>query len=146
MSTFGERFKLLREEKKLSQKELAKIFNEKYNHKYTNRSISAYENNRHQPSTLKDFAEYFEVSTDYLLGISDIRNPNIKKMYVTKNNEPTYIYIDEMIKKIRKDNPELNEYGLSLIEKSICELADRPKQEALALYGIIVKDKKDKLI
>lgn len=144
MTTFGERFRLLRKEKKLSQKEMVEDFNKRFGLNYTNRSISKYEKNLRKPemNNIEKFAKYFDVSVDYLLGISDIRNPKIKKIYVKERNKPTYIYIDEMVKKIRKDNPNLNEYGLSLIENSIKEFADRPKREALAVYNIIVKEKR----
>lgn len=70
MATFGERIKLLRTEKRLTQDKLAEIF-------YLNKSsISRYENDIQIPemSTLEAFANYFNVSVDYLLGKTDIRS------------------------------------------------------------------------
>ncbi len=54
----------LRKQKNLSMKELAKIFN------LSESTISLYERGLHEPEidTLKKFATYFGVSTDYLLG------------------------------------------------------------------------------
>jgi len=68
---FGEILRKLREEKGLSQKDLAnylKISRQAYNH---------YEAEKREPSyeTLKALSNYFEVSTDYLLGKSKIKNP-----------------------------------------------------------------------
>lgn len=69
MATFGERIKLLRTEKKLTQDKLAEIF-------FLNKSsISRYENDIQIPEmpTLEAFAKYFNVSVDFLLGKTDIR-------------------------------------------------------------------------
>lgn len=61
---YGERLKKLRESKKLSQQQLAEKLN-------INRSTYArYELGQTQPDfeTLEKLADFFEVSTDYLLG------------------------------------------------------------------------------
>lgn len=61
----GERIKLLRNQKGISQDELAKVL--KLGGKTT---ISSYENERSEPNNdlILKMAEYFHVSTDYLLG------------------------------------------------------------------------------
>ena len=67
----GNRIKLLREEKNIKQDELAKILS------ISPSAVGMYERDEREPNdeiTLK-LAEYFGVSTDYLLGKSDIRNP-----------------------------------------------------------------------
>lgn len=69
MTTFGERFKDERILKGLTQEQLAKKF-------FLNKSsISRYEKNSQLPemSTLEKFADFFDVSIDYLLGKSDIK-------------------------------------------------------------------------
>lgn len=62
--TFGEKLKLLREEKELSQTELGKAVN------MTQRKVSYMENNKYEPSIedLKALCSYFNISADYLLG------------------------------------------------------------------------------
>ena len=77
--SFGERFKELRLEKGLTQQELAEDFNKIYGHTFSKPSISQYENGKRTPENqaLKNFASYFNVSIDYLLGVSDIKNNNI---------------------------------------------------------------------
>lgn len=73
MTTFGKRFKALRLENKITQNKLAEIF-------YLNKSsISRYESGNQIPESvsLQKFADYFNVSLDYLMGISDIRDSSI---------------------------------------------------------------------
>ena len=69
----GNRIKLLREEKKIRQDELAKVLS------ISPSAVGMYERDEREPNdeiTLK-LAEYFGVSTDYLLGKSDNRNSDI---------------------------------------------------------------------
>ena len=67
MKIFAERLRELRIEKKLSMKELAKALNT------TDAAVSNWENNINDPKItyLKDIAVYFDVTTDYLLGLED---------------------------------------------------------------------------
>ena len=64
MATFANRLKELRKEKKLTQEKLANKFF------LTKSAISKYENGVNTPENklLQDMADYFKVSTDYLLG------------------------------------------------------------------------------
>lgn len=68
----GNRLKMLRTEKKITQEELGKFVN------VTKVSISGYENGNRTPDTetLQKLADYFDVSTDYLLGRTDVKNEN----------------------------------------------------------------------
>ena len=66
----GNRLKLLRDEKGLTQEDLAKIID------VSPSAIGMYERDEREPNddlTLK-LADYFGVSTDYILGKSDIQN------------------------------------------------------------------------
>lgn len=78
MSTFGTRFKELRLKKGLIQEELRNDFNKKYHRNFTAAAISQYENDKRIPEidALEDFANYFNVSIDYLLG-RDVEQPNL---------------------------------------------------------------------
>ncbi|RYM02776.1 XRE family transcriptional regulator [Sporolactobacillus sp. THM7-7] len=69
--TLGVRLRELREAKNLSQKEAASRFG------ITNFQLSRYETGKANPDPdlIAKFAEFYEVSSDYLLGLSDIRNP-----------------------------------------------------------------------
>ena len=65
--TFSEKSKILRKEKKLSQIELAQALN------VSKACISMIEIGKNEPTanTLIRYADFFECSTDYLLGRSD---------------------------------------------------------------------------
>jgi transcriptional regulator with XRE-family HTH domain len=65
------RLELLRKEKNLSQNALAKKIN------MTQQRISAYEKGKREPDieTLKQFAEFFQCTIDYITGKSNVRNP-----------------------------------------------------------------------
>lgn len=66
---FDDRLKKLREEKKMNKKEVAIALNLPYS------TYLSYENNDREPNSdvLIRIAKYFEVSIDYLLGLSKIR-------------------------------------------------------------------------
>lgn len=69
---FTERLKQLRIEKKLRQKDIADYFGT------TPQSYAQWEKGLRKPSqdSLEKLANFFNVSTDYLLGNTDIKNPN----------------------------------------------------------------------
>ncbi len=73
MATFGLRLKQLREEKGITQIDLAKYLS------LANSTISQYEAGKRDPdsSTLQKLSDYFNVTLDYLLGRSDVCNPEI---------------------------------------------------------------------
>ena len=68
---FGQRLKQLRKSHNLTQLEFAKIFN------IANGTIGNWESGNREPdfNTLNRIADFFNVSTDYLLGKTDNRNP-----------------------------------------------------------------------
>lgn len=72
---FGERIKQLRLEHQWTQEYVCEKLN------ISSGALSRYETGMYEPKSLelvKDFAKLFDVSTDYLLGKSDIRNPEDK--------------------------------------------------------------------
>ena len=86
-------------------------------------TISNYENEKREmtPDTIIKLAEYFGVSTDYLLGKSDIRNPE----------------------KTQEDPLGLAKIGFSM--ENYTPLTEKQKEQIRDLLEIILKDnKKDK--
>lgn len=85
MPSFGERLRSLRIERDMTQEELASEFNL---HKTR---ISQYELDKRQADDdmKKKLANFFEVSIDYLIGNSDIREPAEKIINKNKDNEYT---------------------------------------------------------
>lgn len=107
------RLKFLRIEKGESLYKIANYLN------VTVQTVSNYENEKRDmtPDTILKLAEYFEVSTDYLLGKSDIRNP-----------EP-------------QDDPlGLAEIGFSM--KDYVPPTETQKEQIRSLIEVILKDNK----
>ena len=76
--TFGERLRYLREEKELRQQDVADILN------ISPRMIGYYESDQHFPSDAQmiiNIAKFFNVSLDFLFGISNIKNSAILREY-----------------------------------------------------------------
>ncbi|MFD2656627.1 helix-turn-helix domain-containing protein [Gracilibacillus thailandensis] len=74
MLIFRERLKNLREEKDLMQEEVAKKLN------ISTSAYGYYEQGRNEPSleTVKQLAEIFEVTADYLLGLIDTKQHPVR--------------------------------------------------------------------
>lgn len=74
--TFGEKLRLLREERELNQTELGQALG------MTQRKVSYLENDRYEPGLedIKAICKFFGISADYLLGFSkDLPYPNRRK-------------------------------------------------------------------
>ncbi len=69
LEVFGSRVLDLRKEKGLSQREMAEILG------ITHVAVGYYENGKREPtlSIMKAYALYFDVTLDYLVGLSDSR-------------------------------------------------------------------------
>lgn len=111
-TTFSDRLKKLRTEKGILQKELAEYLN------VSRVTITQYENGSRSPDdeTKKKIAKYFNVSLDYLMGASDIRNP------YNENKE-----ISEVDKFLLKLKEEMQKQGLDFDETSPEELIETYK-------------------
>lgn len=82
MQNYNEILRGLREDADLTQTELGKIF------KLTQRQVSTYETGRNEPpyEILKQYAIYFGVSTDYILGLTKEPKPIWQITQKGKNN------------------------------------------------------------
>jgi len=96
----GKRLVILRNKKGLTQEQIALIF------KMSRSTYAQYEVDRRKPDydTLKMFADYFNVSTDYLLGLTDDPVP------YEKNNEEAKRFFRDAV----KDDPELLNFWLEI--------------------------------
>lgn len=106
----GDIIKQLREEKDISQKQLAKIIN------ISPSTIGMYEQNRRVPSPeiLKLIADYFNVSVDYLLGRDDSVS-TLHNYESEGNNDVYYEFAHALYNEYKKRDIDLN--NLSLDEK-----------------------------
>lgn len=97
--TFASRLRQLRLDKNLRQEQVAKLIG-------VNKSaISSYENNTRQPSfdILVRLATLYRVSTDYLLGITNIRSLDLSGL-----SDEEAALISEMVAMMTKKNERLN--------------------------------------
>lgn len=116
-NTFGNRLKNLRSEKRITGEELGKILN------VTKVAVSNWESDRRFPDqdTLKNIADYFDVSVDYLLCRSDARN-TINDKFNTSNTTFDIIENSDANKKVKelmKKIYSLNDDDRNAIEKII---------------------------
>lgn len=98
---FGNRLRKLRNEKNLTQAELAKIL------AIGESTISFYESNKRQPDydTLTRFADFFDVSVDYLLCRSSIRKID-GTLAAHRTDDPT----TELPEEARRSLEEFQDY------------------------------------
>jgi len=97
---FGERLQELREDKGLKQHELAKILNVAAN------TVSAYENGDIMPkdATKVEIAKFFNVSLDYLFGLTDEPMPLDRNDYIalpinaSSKIKPEMLYFLDLLK------------------------------------------------
>jgi len=104
----GERLKKLRKEKRITQEELGKKVN------VTKVSISGYENGNRNPDTetLQKLADFFDVTTDYLLGRTD--KPNS----VNKDEDEFQKFInDPELERWHRELPQNDEEDLRRLRK-----------------------------
>ena len=125
MNSFGKRLRTLRHEKGLNGIELGKKFN------FSKSTISSWENETREPSheILKILANYFEVSLDYLLGISDSRF-----------NEPVVA---------SNDKKDVHGFTITLIDRLLSEglitdKEDIPKEVIAAIVASLKLDLNNK--
>lgn len=117
--SFGNRLKQLREERELKQEELGKILN------VSRQSISNYENGLRFPNDEKfliKLANFFDVSLDYLLGLSNVRIKINDKKFNTYLNfgrikEMSEKYEYEKNKALEKLFQEVDTLPVKTIEK-----------------------------
>ncbi len=92
---FGERLKILRINRKMSQKELAERLN------ITKSVISFYESGERMPSyeILIKISDIFHVSTDYLLGLGKKRTVDVSEL-----SESNIALVVEIINALKNTN------------------------------------------
>jgi transcriptional regulator with XRE-family HTH domain len=110
----GKKISYLRKERKLSQRELAKELN------IGNSTLAMYELEKREPdfNTLQKIADYFDVSTDYLLGRTDIKKSELDNEEEEKDIEKV---IDELLEQdgLMLCGEAIDEEALILLRNSI---------------------------
>src|SRR5690554_4038483 len=90
----GNRIEYLREKNNLNQQQLSEKLG------ISNQTVSSYESGNREPSygVLLKAADYFGVSTDYLLGRTDLKTPNVDSIAIHKQTGLS----EEAIKTLKK--------------------------------------------
>lgn len=132
MRILGDILKELRSEKKITLEELSNELNNIYDISINKGMISKWEGNKSEPTFkyIKLFSEYYKVSVDYLLGLSERRNSQ-EIVY----NKPTLI--KENIISIKESKlvnifNKLNETGKKEAIKRVSELTEINKYTTLS--------------
>ncbi|MFD1387533.1 helix-turn-helix domain-containing protein [Oceanobacillus oncorhynchi subsp. oncorhynchi] len=116
--TLGERLRVVRMRKKLSQIEAAKKLN------ISNITLSSYERDKRDPDThtLKNMCLIYNVSADFLLGLSDLPNREEGNKFSKLGsifNETVMEIKDENEETIYLDESNLDEETINLIKKAL---------------------------
>jgi len=103
MATLGQRLKELRDEKNMVQADIADLL------EVSKSTIGMYEQDRRDPDTekLNKLANYFNVSTDYLLGRTDLREKDFSLSFNTISveglNDEEIAAVKNMIEMLKKN-------------------------------------------
>lgn len=127
-----DRMKIERNNKKISQRELGDYIG------VSQQTIGSWEIGRTQPDqeSLKQLAQFFNVSLDYLMGKSDIRNPSFVENSISHDKELAEFW-DRMkerenLKILFKQTKDMSENDVAVILRIIKAIEDdEDKKEGL---------------
>ena len=128
------RFRALRLKSGLSQTEFRRQYNERYNRSYTAAAISQIEHGKRMPElgALRDFADFYGVSVDYLLGHQDD----------DKLEEPAGRQISARLKNLVEQLPKENQAGMDDEVKENIGILRNLLHQSLILARRVEKDEK----
>lgn len=123
--TFGERMRMLRAEKGLSQSEMAVDFAQRMGQIITKSGISYYEADKRIPEakTLIALAEYFDVSIDFLMARTDQRKETVPASPGFSPNDVLYKNIGDVLRRFHQ----------MLVERNIIKESDPIPADALSI-------------
>ena len=128
------RFRALRLKSGLSQTEFRRQYNERYNRSYTAAAISQIEHGKRMPElgALRDFADFYGVSLDYLLGQQDD----------DKLEEPAGQQISAKLKNLVEQLPKENQAGMDDEVKENIGILRSLLHQSLILAQRVERDEK----
>lgn len=128
------RFRALRLKSGLSQTEFRRQYNERYNRSYTAAAISQIEHGKRMPElgALRDFADFYGVSVDYLLGQQDD----------DKLEEPAGRQISAKLKNLVEQLPKENQPDMDDEVKENIGILRNLLHQSLILARRVEKDEK----
>jgi len=128
---FPKRLRELRKERKLTARE----FGEKFS--LAESTISGYETGARKPDleTVDKFADYFDVSVDYLMGRSNIRNPSGD--FSQQRVDPE---IAELLEKLQQKGTELE---ATAILRTASKMNKEQLKDILKVFEMLEIEKKE---
>ena len=128
------RFRALRLKSGLSQTEFRQQYNERYNRSYTAAAISQIEHGKRMPElgALRDFADFYGVSVDYLLGQQDD----------DKLEDPAGRQISARLKNLVEQLPKENQAGMDDEVKENIGILRSLLHQSLILARRVERDEK----
>ena len=125
----GKKLKQLREEMKLTQAELGRYFN------ITDASITHYEKGNRQPDAelIPKLAEFFSVSTDYLLGLTEFRTAADRVAHAIDSDKELIEFWQEL-----RERPDLQ-----LLFKQTKDMSDKDIRQIIKIIKAI-EDEEDR--
>ena len=128
------RFRALRLKRGLNQTEFRRQYNERYNRSYTAAAISQIEHGKRMPElgALRDFADFYGVSVDYLLGQQDD----------DKLEEPAGRQISARLKNLVEQLPKENQAGMDDEVKENIGILRSLLHQSLILARRVERDEK----
>lgn len=144
----GSNIKKFRNQRDITQEKLAEIINVSIS------AVSQWESNKTLPdiSTIIMLANYFQVSTDELLGINSKRSEKIIANYCTEVNKLFQVHqYEEALKLMRKANTEypgndILRYNLAWALRGNIRTHYNYLDEAITIYQKILENSKDTLL
>lgn len=131
------RFRALRLKSGLSQTEFRQQYNERYNRSYTAAAISQIEHGKRMPElgALRDFADFYGVSVDYLLGQQADEQDE-------QAEEAAGQQISAKLKNLVEQLPKENQAGMDDEVKENIEILRSLLHQSLILARRVEKDEK----
>lgn len=128
MTSLGDRLHSLRKSKSLTQEAFASSLNERYDLKINKSMVSKWENNIDTPSlnSVKYMAIFFDVSLDYLLGISDCN----QDFPVLASTPADPLHLTEQEEHLVVSFRCLNEEGREKVVEYVVDLAGMEKYQS----------------
>lgn len=153
MYDLGNLLKQLREEKNVSMDKMIEDLKNLYSISIAKSTISKWENNKADPSmeNAKILCNYFNISLDYLLGLSKYKNKEEEleshksKMIEFANNHNKSLYEKKLLDSFNK----LNDLGKKEATKRVSELTEINKyinDNELSATNVVELPKKEKYI
>lgn len=131
----GERIKSLRADRGIERADLAKIIGITYH------ALSKYETNEREPDyeILKIIADYFRVTTDYLLGRQVYAETTLTGVAKLTVNDDTSPQVNELLETVEKLSPEQQDVILT-VAKAMAGQSSPSKDEKAATMEVASSD------